>query len=229
MTNNLINSNGWKENSTWEFCGIAKELYERRASDQDVEMTCHAQAVKILQPRIVKGESVLDVGCGTGFFYHSFRKRQIPIDYYGIDATEHFIETGRTCLKDFGLSPERLQHMRIEDLGGESDHVVCINVLSNIDNIYRPLQQMLKVARRTLILRESFQNIPSYEYVVDRYVDNKEEMRVHVNTYPIEPVCDLIRSYGFIPKMVTDEYTKDSAQDVIGYPHHWTFLVATKD
>lgn len=225
----MINSNGWKENSTWEFCEIAKELYESRASDMDVELTCHAQAVELLRPRLVKGESVLDIGCGTGFLYHSFRKRQIPIDYYGIDATEQFIKTGRACLKNFGLPPEKLQHMRIEDLSGEVDHIACLNVLSNIDNIYRPLQQMLRVARRTLVLRESFQKTSSYQYVVDRYVENEEIMRVHVNTYPIEPVCDLVRSYGFIPQMVTDEYTGGRKQDVIGHPHYWTFLVATKD
>ncbi len=79
------------------------------------------------------------------------------------------------------------------------------------------------------MLTESFQKSPSYQYVVDRYVENEEMMRVHINTYPIEPVCDLVRSYGFIPQMVTDEYTGGRKQDVIGHPHYWTFLVATKD
>jgi ubiquinone/menaquinone biosynthesis C-methylase UbiE len=225
----MIKSNGWSKYSIWEHSNIAKTLYFERAMGKAVEMTCHSQAVEILRDLLINGESVLDVGCGTGYFYHSFLKRGIPIDYHGIDASAHFIETGRNCLKDFGLPPDRLQNLRIEDMGGEVDHVVCINVLSNMDNIYRPLERMLKMAKRTVVLRESFARTSSCKYVVDKYLDSEEDLRTYVNTYPIGPVCDFVQGFGFSTKIVTDEYTGGKVQDVIDYPHHWAFLVATKE
>jgi hypothetical protein len=54
------------------------------------------------------------------------------------------------------------------------------------------------------------------------------ELKVHVNHYDMEDVCTFIRSYGFTVRQVTDERTGGKPEDVIGYPHYWTFLVADR-
>src|SRR3546814_16127347 len=65
----------------------------------------------------------------------------------------------------------------IEDLDGAIDHVVCMNVLSNMDNFHRPFGRMLRLARKSVILRESLKDGASYSYVVDNYLDARSEER----------------------------------------------------
>jgi SAM-dependent methyltransferase len=205
-----------------------RELYARRARDEVEEMTCAAQAAELIEPLVRPGDSLLDAGCGSGYFFHSLRRRNIPVDYFGIDATQIFIETGRAELAAFGLAADRLQVVRIEDFRGEIDHVLCMNVISNIDNYHRPLERLLRAARRTLVLRESVRDGTSYSYVRDNFLDPGVDLKVHVNAYDRAEITGFIESYGFRVEQVTDRRTGGKPEDVIGYPHHWTFLVAQR-
>ena len=47
------------------------ELYRLRCRREAVEMTCAAQAARILAERIREPESLLDAGCGGGYYYWS--------------------------------------------------------------------------------------------------------------------------------------------------------------
>jgi SAM-dependent methyltransferase len=221
-------ADGWAAHNIWQHSAQVRELYVQRARDEAEEMTCAAQAAELLEGLIRPGDSLLDAGCGSGYFFHSLRRRNIAVDYHGIDATESFIEVGRTALSTFGLPADRLQVIRIEDFRGETDHVLCMNVISNIDNYHRPLERLLKAARRTLVLRESVKDGASYSYVRDNFLDPGIDLRVHVNSYDRREILRFIESYGFSVNQVTDRRTGGKAEDVIGYPHHWTFLVAQR-
>ncbi len=224
-----IRSDGWAAHNIWEHSATVLDLYRRRARDEAEEMTCAAQAAELLAALPVRaGESLLDVGCGTGYFFHSLRRRGIPLEYYGIDATGGFIAIGQRLLQGFGLPPERLATLRIEDFQGAVDHVLCMNVISNLDNFHRPLERLLKAARRSLVLRESIAESPSYQYVRDVYLDPGVDLKVHVNTYSRREVLQFIADHGFSVREVTDRRSGGKPEMVIGYPHHWTFLVATR-
>ena len=224
----MITGDGWSKYSLWEHSATVKDLYARRCRMEAEEMTCAAQAAEILAPLVKPGDTVLDVGCGSGYFYHSLRTRQIPVEYFGVDAAPSLIEIGRRFLPAFGLTPDRLQVMRIEDLDGSVDHAVCMNVLSNIDNFHRPLERLLRIARKSVILRESCSTSAEYRYVTDRYLDAGHELNVHVNTYEITEVMAFMRRYGYVVEHVTDRRTEGKPEIVIDYPHYWTFLVATR-
>jgi ubiquinone/menaquinone biosynthesis C-methylase UbiE len=191
-------------------------------------MTCAAQAAELLAAIARPGEALLDVGCGTGYFYHSLRRRGLNLEYHGIDATGSFIEVGRRELAAFGLPSERLSHLRIEDFEGAADHVLCMNVLSNLDNFHRPLERLVKAARRSLVLRESIKDGASYTYVRDDYLDPGVDLKVHVNAYDRAEIIDCIEGYGFSVREVTDRRSGDGPEMVISYPHYWTFLVAIR-
>ena len=118
--------------------------------------------------------------------------------------------------------------MRIEDLDGDFDHAVCINVLSNVDNFHRPLERLLRGARKTVILRESFKEQASYEYVLDKYLDPGVELKVHVNAYAIAEVAAFVESYGFTARWVEDRHTGGRPESVIDHLHYWKFLVAER-
>ena len=223
-----IRDNGFSLHNIWEHSATVRTLYRQRARDEAEEMTCAAQGAELLAPLVRSGETVLDVGCGSGYFYHSLRKRAIPAEYHGIDATRCLIEIGQAELPRFGLPRARLATLRLEDLDGAVDHVVCINVLSNIDNFHKPLERLLKMARRSVILRESIAEMASYQFVRDRFLDDGTNLGVYVNTYARAEVCECITSRGFAVREETDRRCGGEPEMVIGFPHHWTFLVATR-
>jgi SAM-dependent methyltransferase len=224
----MIGGDGWSRFNIWEHSAAVRDLYARRCRLEAEEMTCHAQAARLLAPYVAAGDSLLDAGCGSGYFFHSLRKRGIAVDYFGIDATECLIDIGRASLPAFGLPADRLRTLRIEDLHGAVDHAVCINVLSNIDNYHRPLERLLLASRKTVILRESCADVAQYAWAEDRYLDAGVSLNVHVNTYPTQEMMTFIRSYGFDVTLVRDDRAQDGPELVIDHPHFWKFLVAVR-
>jgi SAM-dependent methyltransferase len=224
----VIASGGFERSSIWEHSESLRDLYTRRCRLEVEEMTAHAQAAELLEPYVAAGDTLLDAGCGSGYFFHSLRNRSLPVAYHGIDASATLVEIGRRELAPFGLPPERLQTLRIEDLQGEADHVVCVNVLSNVDNYHRPLERLLQTARKTLVLRESLGEQAEYLYVQDRFLDEGVDLKVYVNTYAVADVLDFVDSYGFDARAVVDRRSGGEPELVIGYPHRWTFVVATR-
>lgn len=222
----MIRGDGWARHSIWEHSAHIRDLYARRCRLEAEEMTCAAQAAELLRPLVEPGDTLLDAGCGAGYFFHSLRSRDIPAEYYGIDASQALIEIGRDILPSHGLAAQRLQALRIEDLDGRVDHVVCMNVLSNLDNYHRPLERLLSCARKTILLRESLADAADYRYVRDRYLDPGVELSVYVNTYPLSEVLGFMRERGFEGRAITDERSGGEAELVIGYPHAWTFVQA---
>ena len=224
----MINSNGYLKYHTWEHSSNVKELYARRCRREVEEQTCAAQAAELLAPHIAPGDSLLDVGCGSGYFYHSLKSRDIPADYYGIDSAPALIRIGQQIMPEFGLPAENLMVMRIEDLDGEVDHVLCMNVLSNMDNYHRPLERILKTARKTVVLRESCKKDAEYLYVRDDYLDDDVDLKVHINAYDIFELMAFIQSYGYRVQSVVDRRSGGKPEMVIDYPHYWTLFVAER-
>jgi len=225
----VIRNDGYLAHSIWEHSETVAKLYRARARDEAEEMTCAAQAAELLQPLAAAGDSLLDAGCGSGYFFHSLRRRGIEVSYWGIDASPRLVEIGRNELPRFGLPTERLQAMRIEDFRGEADHVLCMNVLSNIDNYHRPLEQLLKAARKTLLLRESATEGSRYAWVRDEYLDPGVNLNVHVNAYDTAELMAFIERYGFAVQRIADRRSADAAEMVIGHPHWWTFFLAVRE
>jgi SAM-dependent methyltransferase len=223
-----IRDDGWLAHCIWEHSAIIRELYLRRARDEAEEMTCAAQAAELLAPLVNPGDSLLDAGCGSGYFFHSLKRRGIPIEYHGIDAAPSLIAIGRRELPAHGLPADRLRILRIEDLDGAVDHVICMNVLSNIDNYHRPLERLLGMARKSLILRESARDGVLYSYVRDDYLDDGVDLKVHVNAYDSGELHAFIASHGFAVERFRDARSGGEAELVIGHPHWWTFFRATR-
>lgn len=210
----------------WEHSQIVADLYRRRCRLEEPEMDCAAQATSILCPYLQAGQRVLDAGCGSGYFFHSLQKLGVSVEYHGLDASSRLISIGRDELPLFGCHASNLHQGRIEECRFEVDHCVCMNVLSNIDHFYRPLESLFRGTRQTVLLRESLWNQPSsFLYVRDRFLDAGINLRVHVNTYNIREVCDFAEEFGFSAEIVTDMRTQGKPENVIGFDHYWTFIL----
>jgi SAM-dependent methyltransferase len=223
-----VRLDGFKDYWTWEHAADVRALYARRCRGEEPEMDAHAQAAELLAVRVRAGDVVLDVGCGSGYFWRSLKARGIAVEYYGLDAAPSLVGVGRDILARQGLAAERLIVGRIEDMTGAVDHVVCINVLSNIDNYHRPLERMLAMARRSLIMRESLGEGAQYQYVLDPYLDADAKLWVHINRYDAQEVCHFCQERDFNVELITDRRSGGRPELVIGHPHHWKFLVAER-
>lgn len=98
--------------------------------------------------------SILDVGCLTGHFYYSFKKRlKKNFTYSGIDPWKNHINSAKKIWNkdkntDFKIGwAQKIPHKK------KFDVVICSNVLTHIPEIVTPLREMLRVTKKYLILR----------------------------------------------------------------------------
>lgn len=95
----------------------------------------------------VPGDSVLDVGCGPGYFELYLGTRGVRVT--GIDTSEEMIRRGRANAAGAGADAE-FHVMDAADLGfpdSSFDHVVSRNVLWNLVDPVTAYREMLRVLR----------------------------------------------------------------------------------
>ncbi len=208
------------------------EAYEKRARQELPEMTCHKQAAEILAPLVTPGDTLLDVGCGTGYAFWSFHDRGIPIEYHGVDVTPRFIDLGRELLCPLaGLPPERLQTGAAETLTGAHDFVLCLNTLYCIANWHQSVERLCAVTKKALFIRTLMDEQAEYRYLVTDYPRMPEKyryLRAYYNIYPIGEVTAAIEGYGFEVKNIVDEWTGDEDEYVKGKRYPWRCLLAIR-
>jgi SAM-dependent methyltransferase len=202
------------------------ELYRRRCRREAEEMTCAAQAAETLAPLVGAGETLLDAGCGGGYYYWSFQRRSVPVDYFGLDYTPQMTALARLEIcPAAGLPEERFVLGAIEHLDREFDNVVCFNVLTNSPHYGQPLERLLSCARKRILLRESMGDTLVVRYTPDPYLDEgKRHIRVYHNTYPIAEVMAFMEAHGFSVTRLVDRRTGDGTEMVVDIPHCWRIL-----
>ena len=206
------------------------DLYRRRCRREAEEMTCAAQAAEVLGPLLGDGDTLLDAGCGGGYYWWSFADRGFTPDWHGLDYTPEMIGLAREVLApSAGLDSDRFQLGAIENLSAEYDNVLCFNVLTNSPHYALPLERLLACTRKRLLLRESMAGELVIRYTPDPYLDEgKRHIRVYHNTYPLEEVEAFIGENGFEVTRIPDARTGDGEEMVVDIPHHWKILLAER-
>jgi SAM-dependent methyltransferase len=202
-------------------------LYRRRCRREAEEMTCAAQAAELVGELATPGETLLDAGCGGGYYLHSLRSRDIAVDYFGIDYTPEMIALARAEMT--AVPADHFTLGAIEDLETEFDTVLCFNVLTNSPHYALPLERLLHAARKRILLRESMGDELIVRYTPDPYLDEgMRHLRVYHNTYPIDEVSAFMRQHGFEVRRVVDRRSNDGVELVVDIPHTWRILVAER-
>ena len=208
------------------------DLYRRRCRGEADEMTCAAQAAEILAARVRGRETLLDAGCGGGYYLHSLRARDVSIDYFGLDYTPEMIALARSemCSRH-QLEESRFRLAAIEDLDDSEqfDNVVCFNVLTNSPHYAQPLERLLRVTKKRLLLRESLGDELIVRFTPDPYLDEgARHIRVYHNTYPRAEVEAFIAEAGFRVERIVDRRSNDGVEFVVDIPHQWRILCAER-
>lgn len=206
------------------------DLYRRRCRREVEEMTCAAQAAEILAPRVAAKETLLDAGCGGGYYAWSFATRGVDVAYHGIDYTPQMIDLARLELcPRMGLPSDRVEVEAIEHLDRTFDSVLCFNVLTNSPHYALPLERLLRCTRKRLLLRESLGDGLVTRYTPDPYLDeDKRHIRVYHNTYPIAEVTAFMNELGFDVTRFADRRSGDGVEMVVDIPHQWRILLAER-
>jgi SAM-dependent methyltransferase len=204
------------------------DLYARRARNELSEMTCHQQAAELLVPHVIPGMTVLDAGCGSGYFFWSFKNRNLPIDYHGIDYTASFIEIGRKNIPPEVLPYDRLRVEAIENLTGSYDAVFCINTLFCLPNYHQGLERLALAAKRFLIIRTTLDRNTLIRYETDDYLDEgfrgPNGLKAYFNIWSQSEVMGFLEDLGFKVQHVVDKRTKDDVEISAGKPFPYKFL-----
>lgn len=136
------------------------DVFYRRATAELPEMESSKAVTKHLARIAKPGDTILDVGCGAGHYLRSLvNSLPHPFGYYGVDATPGYIALARKAWADFSdkkLMSAQFQVSNIYDIkldAAYADIVMCNNVLLHLPSIEQPLKELVRVAKKYVVLR----------------------------------------------------------------------------
>ncbi len=96
----------------------------------------------MLKPR--PGETLLDVGCGTGYFSRRFA-REAGLQVTGIDIDPDIIAFAREQAPEIGFALADMKHLPFAD--ASFDHVVAVTSLCFVADERQVIREMTRIAR----------------------------------------------------------------------------------
>ncbi|MDR1921993.1 MAG: class I SAM-dependent methyltransferase, partial [Candidatus Adiutrix sp.] len=216
----------------WEHSQSLRELYGRRARGE-AEMDAAAQAAEILAPFIRSAAAaprLLDAGCGSGYLFHSFKKRNLAVEYYGLDYSPSLIEIGRAILPAHGLPAERLTCGAIEDLRDRRfDLVALVNCLTFCPDFRAPLDRLMLCEPARIVIRDNFGPETVISWETDGYLDpGFNHLKAYWNRWSVAEVTDFLARGGYRSVLLEDRRVKGQAEMVVGKPYYWAWLAAER-
>lgn len=132
-----------------------KDYYEKEAELKDYNPA--ADSVEIHRCRAVwsvfprtRVESLLDAGCGNGFFCHWISGRTSLRRVTGLDIASGRIERARERYPHMEFQQGEVSALPFTD--GEFDVVTCIEVLEHLTDPVPALRELMRVARQYVIV-----------------------------------------------------------------------------
>ena len=161
------------------------------------------------------GEHVLDVGAGAGHYLRSLKSRiREPFSYTGVDSTLGYV---RLAAEAWRGEP------RVRFVAGDiyalpfrdraADVVLCCNVFLHLPSIAAPLRELVRVARRYVLVRTLVgdRGFRVQEIEGDEIAENGEPARYNwYNIYPRTYVERIVASH---PRVRAVRIIEDRAFD----------------
>jgi ubiquinone/menaquinone biosynthesis C-methylase UbiE len=132
---------GQRSNAIWEKRSDYAAVMYQRATGALPEMESSKAVARLLAPHVRNGDSLLDVGCGA-------------FAYTGVDVTASFIEMAHRAWRDEAACTFLVDDIHQLSFADRSfDIVTCNNTLYVLRSIVQPLRELLRVARRMVLIR----------------------------------------------------------------------------
>ena len=129
--------------------------YYNRAIGKTPEMETSKAIAKILKKIVKKDYKVLDVGCACGHFYRSL-KREIDVNflYTGVDPYKILLDKAKIAWKNHSnVSFKKGNIYNLPFKNNKFEITLCSNVLLRLPSIEKPLKELIRVTKKTIILR----------------------------------------------------------------------------
>jgi len=155
----MATNNSWRRWETEDERQYGEVLY-RRAIGELPEMESSKAAAELLAPFVRPDDHILDVGCGAGHYLKSFQKSiQVPFFYTGADATPYYLELAKKAFPETDrISFAQADIFNLPFADASFDIVTANNVLLHLPNIIKPVEELCRVAKRTVIIRSLIGN-----------------------------------------------------------------------
>ena len=222
----------------WEQEKEYGEILYKRAIGQLPEMESSKAVGNLVAQYAGKDCLILDVGCGAGHYLVSLDKiLKVPFKYYGIDVTVNYITLANEAWTHNSINPLRSNTIfEVGDLFNLplpdkfANITMCNNALLHLPSIEKPLQELYRVTKNTLIIRTligkaSFRikqiNQPE-KYSIDGEPINYHFFNIYSKDYFLSLLNDLsgINNINFIEDNMFDaEKITESKETYITDPH----------
>jgi len=149
----------WK---VWDNEQAYGDLFFKRAIGELPEMESSKALAKLIQPYLAENDKIGDIGCGGGHYLRSIDNQSSKkFHYVGVDRTTYYIQRAKEAF----LSPKNKNDLRLTTsfLEGdifniplndnEVDVAICNNVLLHLPSIETPLAELIRITKRTVIIR----------------------------------------------------------------------------
>ena len=130
-------------------------VYYNRAIGKFPEMETSKAMAKIIKKIAMKDDKILDVGCASGHFLRSLRRViKKKFFYTGIDPYEIFLRKARKAWKNDANSnfiKGNIYNLPIKRK--QFDISYSSNVFIHLNDIEKPLRELFRVTKKTIIIR----------------------------------------------------------------------------
>ena len=148
------------------------KIYFDRATGKSPEMEVSKAIANILKPKIKSGSKLLDVGCACGHYYRSIKKIVKKNFFYtGTDPYEIFLDKAKIAWRnDANVNFLKGNIYKLPFKKNQFDLTICSNVFIHLNKIKKPLQELLRVTKGTIIIRTVVYDV---SYKVQLVYNNK--------------------------------------------------------
>ena len=131
------------------------EVFYERAIGKAPEMESSKAAARQLRGLITAKTRLLDVGCGAGHYLRSLRREfSAPFFYEGADITPQYIRLAKKAFADDPQASFRVASIGKLPYESKSFNIVlCCNILLHLPDIVKPIRELWRVTRETLLIR----------------------------------------------------------------------------
>lgn len=202
-----MDKNSWR---IWEKDPSVESTLLKRATGELPEMESTKQLVELVKEVYEPGMKILDVGCGPGHYYRSFRQIDESIVYIGLDATKLYIDYAKNIFKRSNAKFIVSDIFNISDEIGKFEIVVCCNVILHLPDFRIPIKNLLKVSKKYCFIRTLISDNTSFhKFVYESEFDENGNPKKYVyqNTYSFELIKSYIDSLGnYSIKLIEDNF-----------------------
>ena len=212
------------------FSAISKneyfQLLLRRMHGEEPELTWLTQFRDILAQRLCPGQTLLDVGCATGYAARALAP--LALDYLGVDAEPTYLEPARQWFSKCTGTAFAEHDIMTGPVVPARDAVICCAMLEHCAGLHPTLDNLARSCRSTLLLRTFMGHAEELVSIPSPNPAFADVYRKPVNQYAFSDIFNALDDHGFDSLILRDRYTDSMPRFVYGQVRTFHVLLATR-